>query len=183
MLEKGAAVVRARGFTATGVADIAAAAKAPKGSFYNHFASKEAFAVEILDRYFEGLSPLFEATIDNAKLSGAERLKRLIDGLIEAMSDGSWGGCLLGNFAMDVAPNSELVRNRVNALFAAWEAKLRTAIAAGQSDGSIATDLSPDDAAAWFVTAWEGAVMRSKALRDPAPFHQFRRSALTQFMA
>ena len=42
-----------RGFNATSVQDITDAAKVPKGSFYNHFESKEDLALEALDRYWQ----------------------------------------------------------------------------------------------------------------------------------
>ena len=40
-----------KGFNACGVRDITEAAGAPTGSFYNHFASKEALGAEIVGRY------------------------------------------------------------------------------------------------------------------------------------
>ena len=41
------------GYVGSSVRDIAAAAGAPQGSFTNHFRSKEEFAGEVLDRYFD----------------------------------------------------------------------------------------------------------------------------------
>jgi len=46
------------------VRDICAAAGAPQGSFTNHFPSKEAFAVEVLDQYFEYLKGLVRDALD-----------------------------------------------------------------------------------------------------------------------
>jgi TetR/AcrR family transcriptional regulator, transcriptional repressor for nem operon len=40
-----------RGFNAVGVQDITDAAGVPKGSFYNHFESKEALGAEVVERY------------------------------------------------------------------------------------------------------------------------------------
>ena len=40
-----------KGFNAVGVQEITDAAGVPKGSFYNHFESKEALGVEIVERY------------------------------------------------------------------------------------------------------------------------------------
>ena len=42
-----------KGFNGTSVQDITDAAGAPKGSFYNHFESKEALAAEAVRRYRE----------------------------------------------------------------------------------------------------------------------------------
>src|SRR3954463_2549400 len=43
-----------RGFNACSVEDITKAAGVPKGSFYNHFRSKEALGAEVVDRYTGG---------------------------------------------------------------------------------------------------------------------------------
>src|ERR1700761_1118340 len=45
---------QAQGFNGCGVQDITDAAGVPKGSFYNHFKSKEALALEVLDQYRAG---------------------------------------------------------------------------------------------------------------------------------
>ena len=41
-----------QGFNATGVQDITDAAGVPKGSFYNHFESKEELGIEVIERYW-----------------------------------------------------------------------------------------------------------------------------------
>src|SRR5262249_24318548 len=53
LLAAGLATFHERGFNATSVQDITDAAGAPKGSFYNHFESKEALAAEAVRRYAE----------------------------------------------------------------------------------------------------------------------------------
>src|SRR6267378_8526978 len=53
ILTEGLRVVHERGFAGASVRDIVEAAKVPQGSFTNHFASKEAFCLEILDLYFK----------------------------------------------------------------------------------------------------------------------------------
>src|SRR5215475_15061326 len=71
-----------QGFNGTSVQDITDAAKVPKGSFYNHFESKEELAVAALDRYWQGvlagLRPL-----SNAKTPALERLKQYFRNLGE----------------------------------------------------------------------------------------------------
>ncbi|MEI9915665.1 MAG: helix-turn-helix domain-containing protein [Methylovirgula sp.] len=54
----------AKGYGATSVQDITDAASAPKGSFYNHFRSKEHLAVEALGAYQTSVRP--ERLQDNA---------------------------------------------------------------------------------------------------------------------
>lgn len=54
LLNAGLKVMYRSGYTAASVRDICEAAQVPLGSFTNHFRSKEAFAEEVLDRYFAG---------------------------------------------------------------------------------------------------------------------------------
>ena len=51
IVEAGLKALLEKGFNACGVRDITDAAAAPTGSFYNHFASKEALGAEIVERY------------------------------------------------------------------------------------------------------------------------------------
>ena len=52
LLDAGLTVMFESGYQGASVRDICAVAGAPQGSFTNHFRSKEAFAEEVLDRYF-----------------------------------------------------------------------------------------------------------------------------------
>ena len=55
ILKAGLKVMFQAGYQGATVRDICAAAGAPHGSFTNHFRSKEAFAKEVLDRYFDNI--------------------------------------------------------------------------------------------------------------------------------
>src|ERR1700754_817688 len=55
LLEKGGDLEATRGFHPTGVQEITGGAGVPKGSFYNYFDSKEAFAVAVLTEYREAV--------------------------------------------------------------------------------------------------------------------------------
>jgi TetR/AcrR family transcriptional repressor of nem operon len=71
--------VHERGFAGASVRDIVEAANVPQGSFTNHFASKEAFCLEILDLYFEGTHAMIRETLRNESLSPPKRLRAFVD--------------------------------------------------------------------------------------------------------
>src|SRR5215470_5271442 len=68
ILTEGLRVVHARGYAGASVRDIVQAAGVPQGSFTNHFASKEAFGLEILDLYYERNSETSRETLRNDSL-------------------------------------------------------------------------------------------------------------------
>ncbi|MBA5800130.1 MULTISPECIES: TetR/AcrR family transcriptional regulator [Rhizobium] len=73
----------------------------PKASFYNHFASKEAFGAEVMEAYFdrnEGKLRDFCAI----KMSRPVKLEAYFDERIEAFREAVFTkGCLLGNLSAE----------------------------------------------------------------------------------
>src|SRR6202140_5841078 len=88
LLADGLRLVPERGFGASSVRDITQAAGVPQGSFTNHFASKEAFGLEILERYREMTSAAVRATLRNDGLPPFRRLRAWIGGELADLSKG-----------------------------------------------------------------------------------------------
>ena len=74
-----------RGYNGSGVNDIVVSAGVPKGSFYNHFASKEALGLETIARYWRDydIDALSDRNVPAASSSAGafrkdgERVRRL----------------------------------------------------------------------------------------------------------
>src|ERR1700743_3092162 len=99
ILKEGLKAGHRHGFANTSVRDIVAAAGVPQGSFTNHFESKEAFGLEILEIYFARASATMHETLLNDSLPPLKRLRAWLDRNTEtALKDGMRNGCLLGNF-------------------------------------------------------------------------------------
>src|SRR5438105_11082323 len=79
ILEAGLKAMFRTGYNGTSVRDVAAVAGAPIGSFTNHFRSKEAFASEVLDRYFAHVRGLVAQALDDTTLTPRARLARYLD--------------------------------------------------------------------------------------------------------
>src|SRR3978361_588206 len=75
ILASGLRVVHERGYSASSVRDIIQAAGVPQGSFTNHFASKEAFGLEILDIFYATIQQLIQDTLLNDALPPLKRLQ------------------------------------------------------------------------------------------------------------
>src|SRR5258708_12680392 len=91
---EGVRVVHERGFANASVRDIVQAAGVPQGSFTNHFASKEAFGLEILDLYLAAGREVMRQTLRNDALPPLERLGAYIDaGKNPLNQDANRNGC------------------------------------------------------------------------------------------
>jgi len=176
ILTEGLKVVHAHGFANASVRDIVHAAGVPQGSFTNHFASKEAFGVEVIDLYLERSRATMAATLLNDSLPPLDRLAAYIDSNQARMNqNGMRNGCLFGNFTAEASEHSESMRAKLLDVFAEITANIATCLHAAAAAGDIPATADPDDLAPFILTALQGANLISKAERSPAPIERFRR--------
>ena len=133
ILRAGLPVMFRCGYHAASVRDICAAAGAPQGSFTNHFRSKEAFAVEVLDQYFDYLKGLVSEALNDETLTLRQRLKRYLDVITDKLEHDRWMlGCLIGDFSLQVSSHSRLLRKRLDSIFREWRTLFASCIAAAR---------------------------------------------------
>src|SRR5262245_27928746 len=175
IVDAGLRVMFRQGYIGSGVRDIVAEAAAPQGSFTNHFRSKEAFAREVLDRYFAHVQGLVSQALDDRNLSARERLRRYLDIITQRLeADGFSRGCLIGDFSLEAVGHSEMLRERLAAIFAEWRAPYAGCIAEAQAAGEIAATFDPLDLAEFLLASWQGAILRMKVERSPEPLERFK---------
>jgi TetR/AcrR family transcriptional repressor of nem operon len=175
LLNAGLKVMFRSGYTGASVRDICEAAGVPLGSFTNHFRSKEAFAQEVLDRYFAHLKELVKRALDDKSLTPRERLKQYLDIISGVLADDKWNrGCLIGDFSIETASQSKLLRERLQAIFKEWRAPFISCIAEAQTAGEIDSTFDAIDLAEFLLASWEGAILRMKVERGPAALDRFK---------
>ena len=178
ILDAGLSVMFRKGYVGAGVRDIVLEAGAPQGSFTNHFRSKEVFADEVLARYFEHTKALVAEALDNPTRSPRRRLMRYLDIITERLeADDFARGCLIGDFSLEAAPVSEMLRERLVAIFMEWRAPFAACIREAQAGGEIDGTFAPDELADFLLASWEGAILRMKVTRDAEPLQRFKRIA------
>src|SRR5262245_7581651 len=178
ILDAGLKVMFRKGYIGAGVRDIVAEAPAPQGSFTNHFRSKEEFAREVLDRYFGQLKLLVAETLGDRNHTPRQRLRHYLDIITDRLAkDGFRRGCLIGDFSLEAAPQSDMLRARLAEIFAEWRAPFAACIAEGQAAGEIAATFAPEELAEFLLSSWEGAILRMKVERTVEPLERFKRIA------
>lgn len=157
------------GFSACSVDTITKAAGVPKGSFYNHFKSKEDLGAEAVARYTEtagwrsehGKGPLGD-------------LRARFEAMVEVVAgNGYTRGCLIGNMGEELADHSEVVRAQVRASLDGWSASIAQSIRDAQAAGELGADRDPERLGRFILNAFQGALLRAKVEKDAGPLDDF----------
>ncbi|MGH7935116.1 MAG: TetR/AcrR family transcriptional regulator [Candidatus Binataceae bacterium] len=150
------------GYAATSVDDICSRAGVTKGSLYHFFETKEELGLAVLNGFYEeGV-----ACVANGAYAGMDdpylRLLALFDHL-EAIGPELWRhGCLMGNFACELAESSPMIRRRVAEIFEELVNRLAPIfrpIARGPKEAGELAELT--------LMVIEGAVIMARAHDDP----------------
>ncbi|HMH28352.1 MAG TPA: TetR family transcriptional regulator C-terminal domain-containing protein [Steroidobacteraceae bacterium] len=184
ILTDGLQVVLERGYVGASVRDIVEAAGVPQGSFTNHFSSKEAFSLEILDRYFAHSRVVMADTLRNGALLPLKRIRAYIDASIAAIKNhGTKNGCLVGNFAAEASDHSEIIRKRVADIYAEVREAMTDCLKAAVKEGELSKSFKTGEVATFIVTGLQGAWLVSKVERDLAFAENFKKTLFSTVLA
>lgn len=174
LMEAGLRTLHTQGFNGCAVQDITQAAGVPKGSFYNHFASKEALAMAALEQFWIN-GTARRALLSDTAIEPVERLRRHFKMLTAALDKIQYErGCMIGNFSSEMSRNTEF-RERLVKMYSDWTDTVEVCIQDADAAGRLKLPVPAKTIAAFLVNAWEGAVLRSKVERSGAAFDDFEK--------
>src|SRR6266849_8379072 len=175
ILTEGLRVVQARGFGSASVRDIVQAAGVPQGSFTNHFASKEAFCLEILDLYFKDVHAMIQRTLRNDSLPPLERLRAFVDAQIKYLNRiGLRNGCPIGNFSAEAIEHSEVIRKRLVEIYEEMRRSVAYCLRVAVKSGDLSRKNGCDELSSFLISSLQGAILQSKAERSAIPLERFK---------
>jgi TetR/AcrR family transcriptional repressor of nem operon len=164
-----------KGYNGTSVQDIMTAVNAPKGTFYNHFASKEDLALDAVDKYVDllGLASVAEHPGTTAHERLLEHIAAILPLGLAVFPD---AGCLLANLAGETPAHSVRVASAVGGYLTGWAAGLTRLIEEARDNEDLAPGLDAADLAELIVNVWEGAAVKAKATASAEPVASAARS-------
>jgi TetR/AcrR family transcriptional regulator, transcriptional repressor for nem operon len=178
LLDVGLATLLERGYNATGIQDLLVATSVPKGSFYHHFSSKEDFALQVIDRYMGDVHFLLDQALSDLDRAPLERIRVFYVRLLAMYAGQGYLGSLVGLLGQELAAVSTSFRRRIEAAFEGLAHRLADAIDEARRRGDVPADTDPMSAATLLIDCWEGAAMRSRLIRSPAPLEAVLESGL-----
>lgn len=184
LLTHGGRVIHELGFNASGVQDIVAAADVPKGSFYSYFDSKEAFAAEVLEAYWDSIERRHGQVMYDARVGPLERIEALFDLLVRDHAAQDFRlGCLVGNLSLELSNASSDVRSTLECILSRWEGMIVARLEEAKQRREFAAERDSARVAAVIIEAWEGAVLRSKVERHGEACRRFQQLTLKHLLS
>jgi AcrR family transcriptional regulator len=169
VLDVAATLFQERGYHATSMHDVMAAAGVTGGALHHHFPSKKALGLAVIrERVVPAVVDTCMAPIEAARSAadGIAAVFRNVAATLEAQ--GRVRGCPLNNMALELSLADPDFRSAIAAAFEAWRAaiaaKLRAEFGPGRSRPAEAEQL-----AAFVVAAYSGAMTLAKATQSAAP--------------
>jgi TetR/AcrR family transcriptional repressor of nem operon len=169
LIEAARSLVRHKGFAATSVDDLCAAAGVTKGAFFHHFASKEALGVALVDDWTATTGAMFASHPYNFKDDPLDRVFAYIDLRRELLGQPvPEFSCVAGTTVQEAyetsPPIREATERSIRSGFAHVLPHLEQALARSPVPGVTAEGLAQQ-----FQVATQGGIILAKALNDPAP--------------
>jgi len=169
LLEAGLKLLLARGYADTGIQAILDATKVPKGSFYHHFTNKQDFALQVVDRYMDAVHAGLDAVLTDASRPPLDRVRAFFEGVRESYASEGYLGCLLGQLGQELAGVSPVFRAKIEGCLGTVASRIGNCLAEAVRGGDLPADTDPRVLGQVLVNCWEGAALRSRLRRSPAP--------------
>jgi len=155
---------RSRGYAATTVDDLCRAAGVGKGSFFHHFPSKEALALEAVNHWNAMTGALFAQAPYHAPADPRDRVLAYVD-FRAALLQGELADftCLLGTIVQETYDSHPALRDACRAGIETHASTLVRDIAAAKARHAPAADWTPESLALFTQAALQGAFILAKA--------------------
>lgn len=169
LLDAGLEMILERGYNDMGIQALLEATGIPKGSFYHHFAGKEDFALQVIDRYMDGVHAGLDACLGDQTRPPLERVRGFFEASQEKYREEGYLGCLLGGVGQELSGTSDVFRQRIEACFGIIAARIATCLEQACRAGDLPEGTDCRQMADLLIDCWEGAALRTRLRRDPAP--------------
>lgn len=168
LLKQGMKHFYAHGYHGTTVDSVLEASGVPKGSFYHHFGSKEAFGKAVLNRYMQYQLDLLQTWIsENPDLTTAQRLSGYFDEMVRGFIGSDYRrACLAGKFSTEVSATSESFRTQLESDLRDWRGHLLDALQQGQDRGDVRQDRTAEELANALLALIQGAFVIGLSSRE-----------------
>lgn len=169
LLETGLVLLLEQGYNDLGIQTLLKETGVPKGSFYHHFDSKADFALQVVDLYMDRVHHALEACVQDESLPPLERVRSFFEVTKGQYGQDGYLGCMLGGLGQELSGVSDVFRLKIDGCFAEIAGILAGCLEEARLQGDLPVQADCRGMADLLIDCWEGAALRSRLLRSPAP--------------
>lgn len=156
------------GYHGLGIQAVLDAARAPKGSFYHHFADKEDFALQVIDQYMVAVHAGLDACLGETSRPPLARVRHFFEMTQQSYEREGYLGCLLGGLGQELSGANEVFRRRIEDCLTQIAGRTGACLEEARVAGDLPSDTDTARLSSLLVDCWEGAALRSRLRGDPA---------------
>jgi TetR/AcrR family transcriptional regulator, transcriptional repressor for nem operon len=174
ILTCGGRIIHHKGFTATGLQEILQAAEVPKGSFYFYFKSKEEFGLALVDHYQAWFAEQVRPILKDETRPPLVRLAGFFLWFRRYFAqEGFIKGCPIGNLIQELGDVNPAFREKLNTSLDGLTRFIARLLEEAREQGQLPARLQPEATARFIIAAWQGSLIRMKAVAGPEPLDTF----------
>jgi TetR/AcrR family transcriptional repressor of lmrAB and yxaGH operons len=166
-------LIEAQGYYGTGLNQVLAESRAPRGSLYFHFPEgKDELVALSLQEAGQGVTDLI-AGITGGELTPVEAVRGLLEIFAERMTESDYAkGCPLATVALETAAGHERLRRVCADAYETWQQSLARMLLRHGRDAAAAESL-----AGALLSLVEGALLLARVQHSRVPLDQAARAA------
>ena len=169
MIDLGLQQLLQQGYNSLGIQAVLDGSGVPKGSFYHHFADKEDFALQVIDAYVADVHAVLDTCVSDQSVPPLDRIRSFFRNVEGSYEREGYLGCLMGGLGQELSGVSDTFRQKIEWCFSSIADRLQLCLDAAKTAGTIRSDCDTRELAELLVNCWEGAALRSRLKRSPAP--------------
>lgn len=167
-----------QGFPATTVDQICTEAGVTKGSFFHHFATKDAIGLAAAEGWMEYVASVYAGAVSDGTADPLDQLHKFFDILDGFTRDpGRLCACVVGMLSQEMALVHPQFQAAAARHFTSWTQNLNRLLVAAKEKHPPVVDFDPERVA-WFVNSlWQGSIVVAKATQSASMFRTNLRMA------
>lgn len=175
LIRSGVEMMTTYGYVSSNIESILKQVGVPKGSFYYYFKSKEEFGLTIIASYDSFFAHKLDKHLTNMSInSPLARIHAFYEDAKKGMEKYDFNrGCLIGELIQEESLLPGGYALLLEQILQSWQTKIENCLLLAQQSGEINTHTDCKALAAFFWIGWEGAVTRSKLVKNSTPLDLF----------
>ncbi|OCG06249.1 TetR/AcrR family transcriptional regulator [Gilliamella apis] len=181
LIRSGVELMTTYGYISANIESILKQVGVPKGSFYYYFKSKEEFGKAIIASYDSFFAYKLDKHLTNLSIkSPIARIKAFYEDAKYGMAKYNYNrGCLIGELIQEESLLPDGYAVLLEQVLQSWQVKIENCLLLAQNLEEIKVDFDCKSLSEFFWLGWEGAVTRSKLLKNSNPLDIFINTFIT----